>query len=161
MKDEKLLANPSTLDLVGMKYVDRSLAIACTRGREAIVSRFRELLRREDLSEQQWRVLRILFDIGPITSIEISAHACIHKVSISRILRSLESRGLVSRKASRSDARASIVELTSTGHKAMLPLVDEATEIHSGIARDFGVDRYEQLLQLLRELSEINNPVVP
>jgi homoprotocatechuate degradation regulator HpaR len=151
---EKLAANSSRLrDLM---YVDRSLAVACTRGREAVVSRFRKLLHREDFSEQQWRVLRILTDQGEQTSVEISALACIHKVSISRIVTSLEGRGLVSRRASKTDARASYISLTPEGESLMEPLVLEATEIHLKIADEFGIERYEQLLFLLRKLAEIN-----
>nr|WP_290775716.1 MarR family transcriptional regulator [Hoeflea sp.] len=136
-------------------YVDRSLAVACTRGREAVVSRFRDLLHRENFSEQQWRVMRILTDQGDLTSAEISALACIHKVSISRIVTSLESRGLVSRRASETDARASYVYLTTQGRALMKPLVEEATVIHLKIADEFGIERFEQLLFLLRQLAEI------
>lgn len=139
-----------------LMYVDRSLAVACTRGREAVVSRFRALLNREDFSEQQWRVLRILTDQGELTSAEISAFACIHKVSISRIVTSLEGRGMISRRASTTDARASYISLTPEGRTLMEPLVAEATEIHQKIAMDFGTERYEQLLLLLRQLAEIN-----
>lgn len=156
MKDqpEPSAARPSGLH--GLMYVDRSLAVACTRGREAVVSRFRELLHREGFSEQQWRVLRILTDEGEKTSAEISALACIHKVSISRIVTSLEGRGLVSRRASETDARASYVSLTNEGRALMEPLVEEATEIHLKIGYEFGIERYEQLLLLLRQLAKIN-----
>ena len=139
-----------------LMYVDRSLAVACTRGREAVVSRFRALLNREDFSEQQWRVLRILADQRELTSAEISALACIHKVSISRIVTSLEGRGMVSRRASKTAARASYISLTPEGRKLMEPLILEATEIHLKIADEFGIERYEQLLLLLRKLAEIN-----
>lgn len=156
MKDQPESSAARSSGLHGMMYVDRSLAIACTRGREAVVSRFRDLLHREGLSEQQWRVLRILTDQGEKTSAEISALACIHKVSISRIISSLEGRGLVSHRASETDARASYVSLTTEGHALMAPLVEEATKIHLQIAEEFGIERYEQLLLLLRQLAEIN-----
>jgi len=144
-----------------LKYVDRSLAVACTRGREAVVSRFRDMLRREGLSEQQWRVLRILFDEhskgfgSMMTSVDISAKSCIHKVSISRIIRSLEERRLVCRRASAEDGRANYIQLTDEGHERLIPLVEEATGIHNQIARDFGFEDYERLLFLLRKLAAI------
>lgn len=162
MVEESAMEDPNEkpglqpLRLTDLKYIDRSLAVACTRGREAVVSRFRDILHRENFSEQQWRVLRILVDQGEKTSAEISTLACIHKVSISRIIASLESRGLISRRASETDARASYVSLTQEGRALMEPLVDEATEIHLMIANEFGIERYEQLLLLLRQLAEIN-----
>lgn len=99
--------------------------------------------------------MRILTDQDELTSAEISALACIHKVSISRIVTSLEGRGLVSRRASKTDARASKISLTPEGRALMEPLVLEATEIHLKIADEFGTERYEQLLLLLRQLAEI------
>ena len=130
--EEQASNSPRLCDLM---YVDRSLAVACIRGREAVVSRFRPLLHRGNFSEQQWRVLRILTDQGDQTSAEISALSCIHKVSISR---------------------ASYISLTKQGRALVEPLIEEATEIHLKIADEFGHERYEQLLLMLRQLSEIN-----
>ena len=146
-----------TLSLKDLQYVDRSLAVACTRGREAVVSRFRPLLKEAEISEQQWRVLRILLDQGQKNSSELCDLACIHKVSISRIVNSLERRNFVERFADPGDARASFVDLTAEGKAIMLPLVRRATEIHEQIASDFGIDRYEQLLSLLQKLARIND----
>jgi len=143
-------------DLEDMDYVNRSLAIACTRGREAVVSRFRDILHREDFSEQQWRVLRILYDLGSVTATEICGQSCIHKVSMSRILKSLEKRGLIERTASDSDNRANLVQLTPQGLTLLEPLVEEAKDIHRGIADEFGYEKYNRLLQLLKELAAIN-----
>lgn len=151
---------PLTLEaqqLAELNYVNRSLAVACTRGREAVVYRFREILNREDLSEQQWRVLRILSDLGSMTSVEIGTLACIHKVSISRIIKQLEARNFVKRSASESDGRASYVALTEEGRKRMAPLLADASQVHLSIAEDFGYDKYLLLLDLLKQLASIND----
>ena len=140
-----------------LKYMDRSLAIACTRGREAVVSRFRTLLHKQKLSEQQWRVLRLLCDQNSLTAVEISARSCIHKVSISRILKSLEQRNMVKRIASTSDLRASYVVLTDHGTVVMAPLLEESTKINKGIVEAFGYEDYDKLLVLLRKLAHIND----
>lgn len=158
-KKDREIAYDSVLG--DLKYIDRSLAVACTRGREAVVSRFRDMLRREGLSEQQWRVLRILFDDhvrgNPprLTSVDISSKSCIHKVSISRIIQSLEKRGMVGRSASDQDGRAQYLHLTDQGRRELMPMVEEATKIHNQIARDFGFENYEKLLELLRRLANL------
>lgn len=143
--------------LTELKYVDRSLAVACTRGREAVVSRFRKMLQREDLSEQQWRVLRILFDGGRMSSVQIADLSCIHKTSISRIMKTLEARDLVERIPHETDSRISYVDLTSSGRGYMAPMVAEGTVIHSQIADEFGQDDYFRLLELLRKLARLND----
>jgi homoprotocatechuate degradation regulator HpaR len=157
MKSSVKLERDYGSTLGDLMYVDRSLAVACTRGREAVVSRFRAMLRRENLSEQQWRVLRILCDLHSLTSVEIAARSCIHKVSVSRIIKSLEKRDMIERIASDSDLRASYVVLTDHGKRIMEPLIEESTEIHKKIAFDFGFEDYEKLLGLLNKLSKIND----
>ena len=138
-------------------FVDRSMAIACSRGREAVVERFRHILHREGFTEAQWRVLRILFDLGQLTSVEIGFQACIHKVSISRIVATLESAGMVVRTASDRDGRASYVALTEQGKARMAPLVAEAVVIRKKITEEFGRERYDQLMHLLGELAKLND----
>ncbi len=143
-------------DILNIRFVRGSLAIACTRGREAVVSRFRPMLHRAQLSEQQWRVLRVLDDLGPQSAAEICQQCCIHKVSMSRILRTLETRGLLERSPSPTDARAVVVRLSDEGRAFLDPLLQEARDLHRSIAGDFGKERYTELLRLLRELAEIN-----
>ena len=53
-------------------YSERSLAIACTRGRHAVVSHFTDLLKDAGLTEQQWRVIRIISDFAPLSLNELS-----------------------------------------------------------------------------------------
>ena len=142
--------------LSDLKYVDRSLAVACTRGREAVVSRFRQILQREDLSEQQWRVLRILFDLGRMSAVQIGHQSCIHKASLSRIIKNLEQRGLIERSPHETDSRISYLDLTRNGRQTMAALVAEAAVIHEKIAADFGHDQYIQLLELLKRLALLN-----
>ncbi|MCA2011563.1 MarR family transcriptional regulator [Pararhodobacter sp. CCB-MM2] len=144
--------------LKDLKYVDRSLAVACTRGREAVVSRFRKMLQREDLSEQQWRVLRILHDFGRLNSVQIADQSCIHKTSISRIVKTLEQRDIVERSPHETDSRISYVALTVFGQTMMDRLIVESTTIHEKIADDFGHDNYLRLLELLKKLAKLNEP---
>lgn len=145
------------VDYQNMLYSKRSMAIACTRGREAIVSRFRDLLQDADLTEQQWRVMRILFDQEPISGVDLSRLSCIHKASMTRIYASLERRKFIQRIQGLGDSRSNIVKLTKYGRDTMNTLMPKAQKIYLGIIEDFGLERYQLLLELLAELSEINN----
>lgn len=122
-----------------LAYAERSLAIACTRGREAIVTRFRDLLRQENLTEQQWRVLRILNDHGAMIIADLAKLSCIHKASLSRIIVSLERDGLVAKRASDTDARARYLGLSRSGSAMMQRLMPIADEIYDGIIADLGI----------------------
>lgn len=138
-------------------YIDRSIAIACVRGREAVVSRFQDLLAEHDLTEQQWRTLRVLYEKEPIPLTQLCQYCCIHKVSMARILKYLDARGLASRTRSKDDKRAYYVSLTQAGRDLLSQLAPEANRIYDTISRDFGPQKTRLLLQLLHEIAQINN----
>lgn len=137
-------------------YTERSLAIACTRGREAIVKRFQNLLASQGFTEQQWRVLRVLYDFEPVPLAELCRLCCIHKVSMTRIVRTLMQRDLVTRQRQDADRRAYDVSLTPAGRRLLSEMTPVANDIYQSIARDFGPEKTRLLLRLLKELSQIN-----
>lgn len=143
------------IDTLG-PYTERSLAIACTRGREAIVRRFQKLLAGEELTEQQWRTLRVLYDFEPIALTELCQLCCIHKVSMTRILRALMERDLVVRQRQDTDKRAYNISLTPEGRLLLNKMTPIANGIYKGIRADFGEEKTRMLLGLLKELAEIN-----
>jgi len=51
---------------VPMREFSRSLPMSLLRAREAVMRQFRPALRRHDLTEQQWRILRALAAIDAI-----------------------------------------------------------------------------------------------
>lgn len=144
-------------ELKNPPYIDRSIAIACVRAREAVVSRFQDLLAENDLTEQQWRALRVLYEKEPILLTQLCQYCCIHKVSMARILKYLESRGLASRTRSKEDKRAYYVSLTEAGRDLLSQLAPEANRIYDTIAFDFGPKKTRELLKLLHELAQINS----
>ena len=156
MRDEALdNAPPADFEVLPF-YTERSLAIACTRGREAIVKRFQKLLAGEGFTEQQWRTLRVLYDFEPMPLADLCRLCCIHKVSMTRIVRTLMERGLVLRQRQQGDKRAYDVSLTDEGRALLARMTPVAHDIYRGIAKDLGEEKTHQLLRLLRELSEIN-----
>lgn len=58
---------------------------------------FRLALNKHDLTEQQWRVIRILCQQGELESHQLAHQACILKPSMTGVLTRLERDGLVRR----------------------------------------------------------------
>lgn len=153
------MENDSTrIELKDQSLLRRPLAIACTRGREAIVVRFKDMLARERLTEQQWRVLRVLADEGAMIGTELSERTCIHKASLSRIIPSMEAAGWLTRTQSDADARAQIVQLSRSGAEAMDRLLPEADEIYAGVIAELGEAKYAMLLELMDDLARLKRP---
>ncbi len=66
---------------------------------------FRPALRDYDLTEQQWRILRALTAVEAIEVTELARVAFLLGPSLSRILRDMERRRLIERKAAKADLR--------------------------------------------------------
>ena len=95
----------------GLKLVSRaslrddrqSLPIALLRAREAVMQHFRLLHRKGKVTEQQWRVLRVLYLEGEMDAGKLANHSFLLAPSLSRILKDLESAEHIKRRASATD----------------------------------------------------------
>lgn len=93
----------------------KSLSRNLLAAREAVLVPTRPVLRAAGVTEQQWRVLRVLADDGPAEPATLSAVALLYAPSVTRILRELSRRGLVRREYDPRDPRRSSVSITQEG----------------------------------------------
>ena len=66
------------------------LPLALVRARECVMAHFRNLLRRYNLTEPQWRVLKAMQEIATMELSELSRRTALLMPSLSRIVRELE-----------------------------------------------------------------------
>ena len=92
-----------------------SLTLTLLQAREATMAFFRPALNAHDLTEQQWRVIRILRQQGELESHQLAELACILKPSMSGVLKRLERDGVVARRKSPEDQRRVFITLTDKG----------------------------------------------
>ena len=78
-----------------LRQIRSSLPISLLRTREMVMERFRPMLAKHGLTEQQWRVLRVLHEEGDLDAGTVADRACILAASLSRISRTLETAGLI------------------------------------------------------------------
>jgi homoprotocatechuate degradation regulator HpaR len=74
---------------------NRSLPLMLMKAREGVMQRFRPHLRSHDITEQQWRILRVLAEQTTADMLELATRCCIHPPSLSRTVPLLATRGLV------------------------------------------------------------------
>lgn len=145
-----------------MRSFSRSLPMALLRAREAVMRRFRPALRRQGVTEQQWRILRALADAGPLEVTGLAQATFLLAPSLSRILPDMESRGLISRRQLDSDLRRAVISLAPAGLRLIAAHAPHAENTYEAIARRFGGERLEQLFRLLHELEEmLQEPAQP
>lgn len=140
-----------------LRGLDRSLTVALLRAREATMAQFRPLIAAHDLTEQQWRVLRALADgdAAPMDATEIAARSVILTPSLTRILRTLEDRGLIDRAKADGDGRRWEIGLTRKGRAVFDAIAPHSEQAYRTIERKIGAKNLDRLLELLNELSEI------
>jgi len=134
---------------------NRSLPIALLRAREKVMGQYREMLAASGISEQKWRVLRVVDEQGPITQARIAEAACLMLPSLTRILKAMEDDRLLTRETSAEDRRATMVDLTDNGRALIAQHSLQGKEIAKNLADTFGQERLDQLLDLLEELRKL------
>jgi homoprotocatechuate degradation regulator HpaR len=137
---------------VPMREFSRSLPMSLLRAREAVMRQFRPSLREHGLTEQQWRILRALAAIDTIEVTELARTAFLLGPSLSRILRDLEARRLIERKAAKTDLRRGMVSISEKGFRLMERVAPTSEEIYAAITRRYGARRLAELQEMLGEL---------
>tara|TARA_B100000767_G_C19772191_1_gene540647 strand:- start:489 stop:872 length:384 start_codon:yes stop_codon:yes gene_type:complete len=122
------------------------------RSREKVMAPIREMLKASGITEQQWRVLRILSEFGPQDLTEISGKASLLMPSLSRIIRKLGEDELIIRGTDLEDRRRQTVVIAPAGQQIIDDNLVLATKIAGDFQRRLGADRFELLLDLLVEL---------
>ncbi|WP_158175580.1 MarR family winged helix-turn-helix transcriptional regulator [Heyndrickxia camelliae] len=71
----------------------------------------------EDLSIEQYSMLRIIYHQGPLRAAELTEQLCVHKSAITAKVDKLESKGFISRERDQSDRRNVYITVTEEGKK--------------------------------------------
>ncbi len=125
------------------------------RARESVMRHFRPALRRNGMTEQQWRVLRALMTRPGMEVSELAEATFLLGPSLSRILRDLDSLGLITRRLDDADQRRSIIALSPRGESLIEQISPESETIYAEITRRFGAQRLAELQAMLRELETL------
>ena len=126
--------------------------MALLKAREAVMKNFIPHLRAHDLSPQQWRVLRALYETDAMEMTELSKQCFLLMPSLSRIVQNLNGRKLVDRQPLEQDRRRSMISLTDSGKALVELMAPESEARYAKITETFGYGKLELLYELLDEL---------
>ncbi|WP_060492718.1 MULTISPECIES: homoprotocatechuate degradation operon regulator HpaR [Pseudomonas] len=138
-----------------MTKTQPSLTLSLLQAREAAMAFFRPLLNAHDLTEQQWRVIRILKQHGELENYQLAELACILKPSMTGVLGRLERDGLVRRQKAAQDQRRVFVSLTEDGEACFASMKEGMEANYQKIQAQFGEEKLQQLMGLLNDLKRI------
>ncbi|MCH4813722.1 homoprotocatechuate degradation operon regulator HpaR [Halomonas neptunia] len=119
---------------------------------------FRPHLNRNNITEQQWRVIRILWQSEEQTleSHRLAKLACILPPSLTGVLVRLEQNGLVKRWKPETDQRRLCVTLTNEGNALFDEMRVEMASQYKKIQQALGPEKYRTLMSLLKEVQQLN-----
>src|SRR3954449_4693323 len=98
-------------------FIHRNLVRLLLQARESVMAHTRPSLREHNLSDQQWRVLRVLAERGTVGTGQVAREAYILGPSLTGVLARMERDGLVKRERDPDDQRRTVVEATARGRK--------------------------------------------
>lgn len=117
---------------------------------------FRPSLNAHGLTEQQWRVIRILHQQREVELFELAKMACILKPSMTGVLNRLIRDGYAVKRKCNDDQRRVHVSLTAKGEQAFSSMREDMENNYRRIQDQFGAEKMQELLQLLNELKKIS-----
>lgn len=129
--------------------------------REAVMSYFRPVLKHFGLTEQQWRILRLLAENGEMEAGVIATRACIHAPSLTGILVRMEKADLVHRTRDSNDNRRLIITPTHIGKTLTARILPLSQACYQQIENHFSSDKLQLLLSLLEQLEQLPLPTPP
>lgn len=148
-----------------MKPFESSLPMMLYRTLDAVMPPFRAIFARFDLTEQQWRVLRVLWERDATPLLALAEMTLIRAPSLVGVVDRLQRDGLVRRRRSRQDRRVVRICLTGRG-KALktrvTPLVDEAYEwLESTVSRGEWAALQDTLRKIARNVESTGRKFEP
>jgi homoprotocatechuate degradation regulator HpaR len=136
-----------------LRDIELSLPLQLLKAREAAMVRFRPMLRGHGLTEQQWRVIRVLAAGDALDGRALARRSMLLAPSLTRILQYFESQDTVKRSAHASDQRRALFTLTSKGRRLFDTVAPDAEALYDAIASEFGGAKLASLYRLLAEFS--------
>ena len=130
----------------------RSLPVKLHRTREAFTAHFRPTFQAYNLTDQQWRVLRILGAADELDVAELAKRSLLLGPSLSRILKDLLERRLVTRRLCSEDARRAFHALAPAGRALIDEVAPQLGPVFTLLKDRVGAEKVEQLNALLDEV---------
>src|SRR3954470_14629745 len=119
-------------------FAHRNLPRLLLQARESVMAHTRPSLREHGLSDQQWRVLRVLGEHGTVETGRVAREAYIPGPSLTGVLSRMERDGLIQRERDPEDQRRSVVEATAKGRKMVDRLSTTIEEHYQWLEKSLG-----------------------
>jgi homoprotocatechuate degradation regulator HpaR len=128
-----------------MQSFSGSLPMMLYSALDAVMPRFRKIFKKFGLTEQQWRVLRVLWEIDSIALQSLADITLIPAPSLVGVIDRLETSDLVERRRSKSDRRVVYIHATKTGQKLEQKVRPEVDRLYAELQASIDPQVWDKL----------------
>ena len=139
-------------------FIHRNLPRLLLQARESVMAHTRPQLREHALSDQQWRVLRVLGEHGVVETGKVAREAFILGPSLTGVLNRMERDGLIRRARDAADQRRTVIEATDKGAQLVNTLSKTIEAHYAWMEQSLGKENLSQLYDLLDKVIELEQP---
>jgi len=140
-----------------MRSFDDSLPMLCNRVLASILPSVRRIFTRYGITEQQWRILRILWARDGLSQNEIAQRGLLPKQSLVGIIDRLEALDLVRRSQSQQDRRKSAIKLTAKARQIEAEITPEVNRVYAQLEKLLTPEQWTALEHMLKHIAD-NSP---
>jgi homoprotocatechuate degradation regulator HpaR len=137
------------MDDVNPAPARRNLPLLLLLAREAVIARFRPLLKAHGLTEQQWRILRVLVEFGPLEPRQIGRMCGLSSPSLAGILMRMEAQGLITRQDMAHDRRRQTVSGTPKSRRLAARMAPQIESVYAALEEQLGTEVVAQMYAAL------------
>jgi len=140
-----------------MQDFSHSLPMMMNRTLDSVLPEFRAVFKAFDLTEQQWRILRVLWHEDGLKLGDISAQTLLPAPSLVGIIDRMEDKGLLKRIRSTTDRRSVRISTTAKGRSLEAKIQPQVDECYARIASGIKPRDWKIMMQTLQQI--IDNTV--
>lgn len=137
------------MDDVNPALTHRNLPLLLLLARETVIARFRPVLKAHGLTEQQWRILRVLVAVEALEPRQIVRLCGISSPSLAGILARMETQGLITREGMVHDRRRQSVSATAKSRRLTARMAPKIEGVYTALEAQLGGETVTRLYSAL------------
>jgi len=144
------------------RFKHRNLPLLMLQARERVIGHFRLVLNAHGITEQQWRIVRLLIDAGGLEPREIGELCNLSSPSLAGVLQRMEELDLIKRRRFDHDQRRLRVTLTPRSRALAARMAPQIEAVYARVEELLGEAFCERLYATLDDvLARLSKPTSP
>lgn len=139
-----------------MDKFQKSLPMMLHRTLDTIIPHYRAVFKSHGISEQQWRILRVLWETDNCTTAKLANSTLLPSPSMVGIIDRMTAKGLVSRDRSSEDRRKVYVSLTDKGRALQAELIPQVDAVYQKVMSQCESEDWHTMIETLQKIIDSN-----